>query len=102
MEVRFADKSLEKILNNERLIKKHFNQLANKIMMRMSEFKAAKDLSEITHLPPPRRHKLEGYENVFAVDVSKNFRIKFKSVDSKIIELKEIKEIIILAIEDYH
>lgn len=102
MLIRFKTKKLEKILTNKRLIVKEYNKLSKSIMARINEFEAANNLSQITHKPPPRRHKLQGYTNRFTVDVSKNYRIVFSSIDETIVELEEIKEIIIIDICDIH
>lgn len=102
MKIYFATTKLEKILTNERLLRKRYGNLTNKIMARLTDLRTAENLKEITHLPPPRRHKLSGYKNIFAVDVSGNYRIIFSSIDENIIELEEIDEIVILDIVDYH
>lgn len=102
MEIHYSSKNLEKILKNERLLTKRYNRLAFNIKNRLSEFRAANNLKEIPHTPPQRRHKLEGYTNVFSVDISKNYRIIFSSIDKEIIELEDITEIIILEIKDTH
>jgi len=100
--VKFKTKKLEKILSNDRLLQKEFGKLSVNIKRRMSEFLAAPNLSYITHKPPPRRHKLSGYPNRFAVDISKNFRIEFESTSEKLLDPIDIVEIIIVKIGDYH
>lgn len=102
MKIHFITTKLEKILTNDRLLRKRYGNLTNKIMARLTDLRTAENLKEITHLPPPRRHKLSGHKNLFAVDVSGNYRIIFSSIDENIIELEEIDEIIILDIVDYH
>lgn len=102
MEIYYSNRKLEKILSTERLLKEKFGDLTRKIMARMTEFRAAKNLSEITYLPPPRRHKLVGYPNRFAVSVSGNFRIIFESLSEELINPIDIRSIKIIEIEDYH
>lgn len=102
MIIRFKNKKLEKILTNDRLIKQEYNLLYKSIKDRLSELESAKNLSLISHLPPPRRHKLKGYNNCYAVDLSKNYRLVFCSTHASITELKKIIDITIITIEDYH
>ncbi|ALM27302.1 MULTISPECIES: type II toxin-antitoxin system RelE/ParE family toxin [Bacillus] len=104
MEISYASSSLEKILTNERMIKKKYTAFYKKIINRMSEIRAANYLEEIPHIPPPRRHKLDGeYNDCWGIDVSKNFRIILKPIgDWTENDLKTINRIQILTIEDYH
>lgn len=104
MEVSYASNRLEKILTNERKIKSQYTQFYKRLINRMSEIRAAKNLEEIPHIPPPRRHKLKGYYNdCWGIDVSKNFRIVLRPVgDWNEYDLKTINKIQILSIEDYH
>lgn len=104
MQVSYATTKLEKILTNERMIKKQYTAFYKKIINRMSEIRAANNLDEIPHVPPPRRHKLEGeYNDCWGIDISKNFRILLRPVgDWDESDLKTISEIMILSIEDYH
>lgn len=98
-------RSWKKILTNERMIKKTiYSVFIKKIINRMSEIRAANNLDEIPHLPPPRRHKLEGdYNDCWGIDISKNFRIVLKPIGKwNESDLKTINEIKILSIEDYH
>jgi plasmid maintenance system killer protein len=104
MNIIYASKKLEKILTNPRLIKKEYTAFFNKIINRMSELSAANNLHEISHDPPPRRHKLNGeYNDCWGIDVSKNYRIVLRPVgewDEQ--DHKTIRNIEILSIEDYH
>ncbi len=104
MEISYASKKLEKILTNERMIKKQYTAFYKKIINRMSEIRAANNLDEIPHIPPPRRHKLEGdYNDCWGIDVSKNFRFVLRPIgDWDETDLKTINKIQILSIEDYH
>ncbi|MFM2566595.1 type II toxin-antitoxin system RelE/ParE family toxin [Bacillus sp. GX] len=104
MEISYATTKLEKILTNERMIKKQYTAFYKKIINRMSEIRAANNLDEIPHVPPPRRHKLEGnYSDCWGVDISKNFRIVLKPIgDWDESDLTTINKITILSIGDYH
>ncbi|MDP4553572.1 type II toxin-antitoxin system RelE/ParE family toxin [Alkalihalobacillus macyae] len=104
MEIMYASPKLEKILTNPRLIKKNYTAIHTKISNRLSELRAANNLNEIPHVPPPRRHKLSGsHQGCWGVDVSKNFRIILRPIgNNEESVLDTIRTIEILAIEDYH
>ncbi|MCO4851737.1 type II toxin-antitoxin system RelE/ParE family toxin [Bacillus vallismortis] len=104
MKISYATKKLEKILTNERLVKKEYTLFYKKVINRISEIRVANNLDEIPHVPPPRRHKLDGdYNNCWGIDISKNFRIVLRPIgDWDESELKSINEIEILSIGDYH
>lgn len=67
-------------------------------------------LAEISHLPPPRCHELEGQRaGQFAVDIDKNYRLIFTPDHDPVprkddggIDLAQVTEITILEITDYH
>jgi proteic killer suppression protein len=100
-------KKLEKTLTNQkRLVKQYGQSVAEKINQRLTELSIASTLTDISHLPPARLHRLIGdYNNTFAVNISKNWRIIFVGYNRDNI-VSTIKEEIILieiiAIEDYH
>ncbi|KOO48143.1 type II toxin-antitoxin system RelE/ParE family toxin [Priestia koreensis] len=104
MDILYASNKLEKILTNERLIKREYTSFYQKVINRMSELRAANNLNEIPHDPPPRRHKLSGeYANCWGIDVSKNYRIILRPVENvDEMDAKLISAIEILKIEDYH
>lgn len=103
----FAEtKKLTKILNDPRLLKKHYGKMAKKIQQRLDEFDAAKTLQQIPSDPPPRCHSLKGdREGSFAVDVSGNYRMIFEGYDKndqQSVEKDKIVTVQIISIEDYH
>ncbi|ALJ24330.1 hypothetical protein AO203_11630 [Lactobacillus gallinarum] len=104
----FAEtKKLTKILNSPRLMTKEFGKdRARRIMARLDEFDAAKNLAQIPSDSPPRCHKLQGnLQGEFAVDVSGNYRMIFEGYDKNdVISTKktEIVTVQIISIEDYH
>lgn len=79
---------------------------ARRIMARLDEFDAAKNLAQIPSDSPPRCHKLQGnLQGEFAVDVSGNYRMIFEGYDkNNVISTKktEIVTVQIISIEDYH
>jgi len=102
MEIHYKNGKDESILNDERKIKKHYNKSSINIMNRLTELRAATCLEDIPICPPPRRHKLEG-EDRWSVRYTKNYRIIFEPYgEYNINDLKTIKEIRILELEDYH
>jgi len=104
MKLHYSSRKLENILTNERSIKTDYGELSNKLLIRLSELRAARSLSEIPNVPPPRRHKLSGDKNeCWGVDISKNVRLVVAPRgEFDINDLGTITEIIIYNIEDYH
>ena len=103
MKIEFRTKKLEKILTDDRLIKKHFSSIYFGLKNRLTELQAVRNLSLISHNPPPRKHKLSGiYEGYWSVDVSKNYRLLFTVPNKDIIKENQITEIIIEEITDTH
>ena len=104
MIISYSSNRLKKILTDPRLIKKYYSNDYKKINNRLSEMKAANNLSEIPECPPPRRHKLYGnYKECWGIDYSKNFRIIIRPVGKfDINNLLSICEIEIIDLEDYH
>lgn len=104
MEIKYSTKKLEKILTDIRLMKKYYSNDYNKINNRLSELKAANNLSEIPEFPPPRRHKLKGdLQDCWGIDYSKNDRIIIKPIgEFNINDISTIIAIEIINLEDYH
>lgn len=103
LKIHYRTKKLEKILSNDRLIKKHYSKIDSSIKNRLTELSSVSNLSMITNLPPPRKHRLSGnYQNCWAVDVSPNYRLVFSSYFENIVEDIDVREIVIESIEDYH
>jgi len=103
MKISYRNKKLERILSDERLIKKHYSKVFTGLVNRLTELDAVKNLSLISHNPPPRKHKLSGnYEGHWSVDVSKNYRLIFTIPGNGSLEEKLITEIIIEGIVDTH
>lgn len=104
MTIYYATKKLEKILTDVRLIKKYYSNDFTRICNRLSEMKAANNLSEIPEVPPPRRHKLIGnHQGCWGIDYSRNDRFIIKpSGEFDLNDLSTIVAIIILGLEDYH
>lgn len=104
MEISYSTKKLEKILTDERLIHKYYSNDYQRIKNRLSEIKAANNLSEIPETPPPRRHKLNGdYKDCWGINYSKNDRIILRPIgEFDINEISSIVAVEIVELEDYH
>ena len=105
MEVKAATKKLSKVLSDEDLLQKNYGKLlSKKIKLRIVEFYKAESLVEISHLPPPRLHLLQGTRE-FTVDISRNWRIVFEAYNEEgnvTIKKNDARIIKITRIEDYH
>lgn len=104
MKIHYSSTKLEKILTNERLLKKEYGRDYIKIGNRLSELRAANCLNDIPSCPPPRRHKLEGnHTDCWGIDYSKNYRIIIQPWGTyDIADLTSIVEVKVLSLEDYH
>lgn len=104
MEIHYSSSKDQKIFTNQRLIVKRYGKIAMALMNRLSELRVANCLEEIPEVPPPRRHKLSGdYANCWGICLSKNQRLIVEPYGVFSIEdLKTIREIKIISVEDYH
>lgn len=103
MEINYRSNKLKKTLSNERLMKKYYPNIHNNLKSRLTELSSASNLAMISHVPPPRRHKLLGnYKDCWAVDVSNNQRLIFSPVNENVTNVSDITQIIIERIKDYH
>nr|WP_221638965.1 type II toxin-antitoxin system RelE/ParE family toxin [Listeria booriae] len=104
MIIHYSTNKLEKILSNERLIKRHHSTHYTNLTNRLSELSAAVSLEMISHIPPPRRHKLNGdLQGCWGIDISKNFRLVVEPYGTFDIEdPNTILEIKIIGLSDYH
>jgi len=101
---------MSKTFNSERSLVKEYGVLASKIAQRLSELKAASNLSLISHLPPPRLHQLEGQrKSQYAVDLNGSMRLIFTPADEPLpvvsdggIDKARVTEILVIGVENYH
>lgn len=93
-----------KVLESERLIQRNYGHISQKLIMRMSDLRVAENLAQISHLPPPRRHKLSGdWEGCWGIDLSKNHRLIVRPIGNcDPVILETVQRIRIESIEDYH
>ena len=110
MEITFKDRKLEKIINDPRKLRKHFNQAAYNIEKRLEILEGAENLGQVSEKPPTRRHLLIGdLKSCYAVDVSGQLRIVFEINHDPIPRLPDnsadvdnVTKICIIDIVDYH
>lgn len=104
MIIHYSSKKDKKILESERLIRIHYGKASTNLINRLSELRAANSLQEIPQVPPPRRHKLKGdKKDCWGIDYTKNHRIIVQPCGIyDINDLRSIKEIKIVGLEDYH
>lgn len=104
MEIHYSSAKQEKILTDVRQLKKYYGAAHIKLRNRLSELSFADNLSNISELPPPRRHKLNGkYKDCWGIDYSKNYRIILQPIgEYDINDIATISEVLIIALEDYH
>lgn len=102
MEIFFTAKVEKLILDKRKLVKRFGDKTAKNINIVLSVLKVVSNLDDVPNVPPTRRHKLEGdLKGLWAIDVSKNYRLIIRPIDSEL-ELKKIKSIEIIDIVDYH
>jgi proteic killer suppression protein len=111
MDIAFKNKTLKKVFNSEKILKKEFGSgKARLIMRRMAVLRSSPVLAEVPHTKPERRHELSGKRSgQFAVDLKQPYRLIFKPNHEILprkkdggINLTKITAIKILGVEDYH
>jgi proteic killer suppression protein len=111
LDILFADRKLEKICNDARLLQKvHGEKRAKKLHQRLDELRAADVLEDISHLPPPRMHQLIGDRaGQFSVDLDHPYRLIFVVANNPVpqkddggIDLSKVNAILIQGVEDTH
>lgn len=104
MKINVPNKKLEKILMSEKNIKKEYNKLSQRLMMRINTLQTVDNLSYVPTDKPERCHLLEGeYRGCYAVCIDSNWRIIIKPKGYEMPYDKTIiTEIDIIDIVDYH
>lgn len=104
MEIEYFDNVMKKTLEDPRRISKRYSDIATRLIHRLSDLRVAANLSEISHLPPPRRHKLTGnWDGCWGIDLSRNVRLVIRPIgDFNPDDLTTIVTVRIESIEDYH
>ena len=80
MDIAFRNKTLKKVFNSEKELKKEFGtEKARLIMRRIAVLGASPLLAEVPHTKPERRHELSGKRSgQCAVDLKHPYRLIFK------------------------
>ena len=100
MVIKYIDKKLEKSLSNNRVIKKNYGRLADRIIEVLDELDVALNLSQIPECPPDRRHKMTNEKYMWSIDLSKNYRMWVQSDGCD--DPKEVVIVTIVKIFDDH
>ena len=110
MEIYFDSNSLKTCLEKSKKGRKKFGtETYEKIIMRLQEIRAIKNMTDLFKLPALRLHQLKGQrKGQWAIDVDKNNRIAFyplNNEDQKIkgdIDFDDIVKISVVFVGDYH
>jgi len=112
VEIYYVKKKLQKQCNMEKEAIKEWGAVAaEKLKQRLTELDAFDNLADVSHLPPPRLHQLEGNrKHQFAVDIiKKSLRLVFIPVNEPLpikqdggIDKSKVTEIMILEVANYH
>jgi len=104
MEIEYSNSKMKKDFEDKRRLRKNYGKLLPGLENRLSELRAANCLADITHEPPPKRHKLTGnWDDCWGLKVSKNYRLVVRPLgDFDINDQTTITKIRIETIIDYH
>lgn len=105
MEINYKSNKLEKSCDTESGAKANYGQCAKKVVQRLSQLHAAKDLTDIKKDPSANLHLLKGNRNgQFAINTNQPFRIIFlPEGDFDMNDISTIKKIKIVEINiNYH
>lgn len=99
MDIEYSN-DLRKKLKDEKTIKKNYPAMKDRIEFTLSVLASADHLSDVPNVPPTRRHKLSSSGMVWALDLSRNYRLLLEALDGDVPQ--NISRIKLLEIEDYH
>lgn len=103
MQLTYKNNQIKKKLSSKYNINRYYSNCYRGVINRIVEFQTVDNLSCIRTTPPPCKHKLTGkYQGLWAVNVSKNFRLIFSIIDNKETDQSKITTICIEDIIDYH
>ena len=102
--INVPNNKLEKILSSEKFLKRKYNEISKRLMLRINTLQTVDSLSEVPIDKPERCHLLDGnYEGCYAVCIDAKWRIIIKPKGYEMPYDKSlIKEIDILEITNYH
>lgn len=98
LEIEYSSKSIEKVCTNaSAAVKKHGQEMADKIHQRIDEIHAADTVEEMIRFKIGRCHPLHNNrKNQYAVDLVHPYRLVFEKMGD------EIQIVNIIEIVDYH
>jgi len=107
LQVEFEQRQLEKSFKSLSTLTRRFGRrAANNLGKRIKELEVADNLSQISHVPPPRLHALTGNRRgYFAVMVTANMRLVFSGLNhegEKSLVKSEITAVLVKEVVDYH
>mgnify|MGYP004481407999 CR=1 FL=1 len=91
---------LKKSFSDFRSLQRKYGDRADRIRTVFSILQEASCLCDVPNVPPTRRHKLQGNGKLWALDITKNYRMIIRAIDGDAPE--EISAISIECIVDYH
>lgn len=110
MEIAFADAKFAKECNDSKLLQKRQGPARAKLIRRrLDELRAAAVLGDISHLKPPRLHRLSNRNHEYSVDLDHPYRLIIRPIDEPLplkpdggLDLGKIKSVCVLGVEDTH
>ena len=111
MEINFRTRRLGRIFGSERLLRREYGDLlARTIRRSLNVLESAENLTEVSTLPPFRRHLLSGDRaGQYAIDLVHPFRLIFEPNHDPIplledggIDTANITAVEIIEVVDYH
>jgi proteic killer suppression protein len=110
MELDFASASLRKRMEDNKAMSKAFGERAKPLRLRLALLRQAANLADVSHVPPPRRHRLTGdRDGQYAVDLKHPWRLVFEPandplpvLDDGSLDLAAVTRVRILDVTDYH
>lgn len=111
MDILFRTTKLAKECNEFRLLQKvHGERRARLIRRRLDDLRAASNLMDISHLPPPRMHQLKGErQGQISLDLDHPYRLLIAVANKPVpkkdngsVNLSRVTAVTILGVEDTH
>lgn len=102
LEVRYADKKLQKLCTNEREMRRKRADIADKLRLRIKALETAESVGELpTHDPLGEWHQLGAdLDGLWAGKLSRNYRLKVRPEDAA--EPWHAVKVTVIDIDDYH
>ena len=103
MEIIIGNKLKKKCLNRDSIIK-NYGSMAGRVIRIIDTIGASQNLHEVSKINSYKFHQLAGnYEGCYAISINGNYRMVVSPCNiDKPYELKNIKELEIVDILDYH